>query len=218
MHFDKISILFFWGFISKLLVHSPPYKKINCVLAASSSEQQLEGCLKYCCCVWKTLIRTLFVRLHVCQHWYIKEFRSTELQYKVSRTGSNGSPESCTKIRWEKCEVHLKGGNCFSLFTECRWMSVDLDGAFLNYENKVPLNSVKTGKHLEQKQNISKFENPLQILKPHKRVWKLSEVGRNRSGGQNHTSFEHKIYAAWAVSPNTLMSKSRWHVHPSCRH
>lgn len=75
-------------------------------------------------------------------------------------------------------------------------MFVDPDGTFLNYENKVPLNSVKTGKHLEQKQNISKFENPLQILKPHKRVWKLSEVGRKRSGGQNHTFFEHKIYAA----------------------
>lgn len=33
------------------------------------------------------------VRLHACQHWYIKGVRSIMLQHKVSRTGSN----SCTE-------------------------------------------------------------------------------------------------------------------------
>lgn len=131
MHFDKISILFFEDLFLNCWYTLHLIKKLS-VLGGLSSEMQLEGCLKYRCCICKTLVRTLFVRLHVCQHWYIKEVRSTALHYKVSRTGSNGTPEPCTKIRWEKCEVHLKGGNCFSLFAEYRCIFVDLDGAFLD--------------------------------------------------------------------------------------
>lgn len=133
MHLDKISIPFSEDLFLNCWYTLHLVKKLNVFwIVGSSSEQQLEGCLKYCCCVWKTLIRTLFVRLLVCQHWHIKEVRSTAIQYKESRTGSNWSTEPCTKIRWEKCEVHLNGGNCLSLFAECRCMFVDLDGVFLD--------------------------------------------------------------------------------------